>query len=244
MTSASLSQIIDFPECLRQHKQILVTTDDMNNSVFVLTNLLQALARNQSFRSKGKAMFVLLNQSYRSVSCLQMKSGLNLKPLKESSQLHFIDLVSDFDQFYSHGCFRIETFVSHLIGQVSWLFKDKNDSPYNILAIDDLSVLLALGMGLTQLHSLVQRLRFVCHKHGVCLLLQTTEFVDPDDDQLSRTVCFLKANSSLCLQITKLSTGYSRNVDGNLAITDYSKRMSERYVFKCTERTAKLTLSL
>jgi hypothetical protein len=242
--ATSLHQTIEFPECLRHHKQLLVTSDDLNNSVFVLNNLLQALARNSLFRSKGKAMFVLLNQSYLNLSCVQMKSGLNLKPLKESSQLIFIDLISDYGTFYSDGCFRSTQFAEHLLQQVDLHFKDKQDNEYNVLAIDDLSVLLSLGMSLPDLHLLVQQLRLLCHRHHVCLLIQTYQDGEQEDDQLDRAVLLLKANSSLCLQVNKLTTGYSKSVDGNLFVTDYLKNGSQRFLFKCTERTAKLTHSL
>lgn len=241
--SGTLYYTIDFPECLNRHKQMLVTSDDMNNSAFVINNLLQSLIRNASFRQNGRAMCVLLNQSYRNLSFIQMKCGHNLKALRDANQLRVIDVMAEFNQYFENKKFKFQVFAEHLLNQIDVMFYDRKHSNFSLLWFDDLSIFLSLGVTLKELHALVQRVRYVCKDNNVKLIIQTFRDEEQEDENLSRLILTLTANSSMRIHVNKLSSGYSKNVDGEIKIFDTIRNLNHRYLFKCHERLAKLTTS-
>ena len=238
--SNTLQQVINFPDCLQRHRQLLITSNDMNNSTFVLTNLLQGLARNSMFRSDGRAWFVLLGQSYLNFSCVQMKCGLNLKPFRDSGSLQFWEVLTTFGELCDRGRLSFDRFVRIFYDEFEVKFANRNSSTTSILVIDDLSALLSLGVSLVDMNTFIQKLRIRCAAHNVKLLIQSYQDDDQEDEQLARLLSLLKASSSLWMHVSKMETGYSKSLDGSLTITDQLANQQKRFLFKCTERTARL----
>lgn len=252
--ATNLAQVLDFSEAFRQHRMLLIASNDLGNSSFVLSSLVQSLARNPSFRAGGgRAWFVLFSQSYLNLSCVQMKCGMNLKPLRDAGGIGFFDVLSQFAEFTERSRFSWERFQQAFTEKLQAAFdpvdeksrpddKSRPDEqrPLRVICIDDLSCLLALGVSLKEVFQFLQRLRRHCRSNDIRLLVQTFQDEHLEDDRLTRLLAVLKADSSLWLQVSKLETGYSKHVDGTLQITDQLASQQKRYLFKCTERATKL----
>lgn len=255
--SQTLLTATNFPQFIRSPRSIVISSDDLNNSNFIINQFIQALAKgsNHSMQlasptknSGGKVFGVFLNQSYTSYSFIQMKCGNNLKNLKELNQFRCLDVISDLEQFLQQGdCeFNFIKFKAVLIGQLMDFFQLSNsdadsnaDSTTRVLIIDDITTLLSLNVRLNELANLTSFLRHFCSIHNISLIVQT--YADAARfDEAAKLNTYLNSIADLVLITSKLETGYSNKVDGNLKVKNYITNTELNYLFKSTERTTKL----
>lgn len=250
-----------FPQFIQNDsKCILISSDDLNNSNFVINQYVQALSKvsisslrlndaeqpTSSRQSSTSQMFgILLNQSYASYSAIAMKCGNNLKNLKERNRFRCLDVMGDLERFLVPDAGRNSTkrfdfgrFKTAVIQELTDYFKPDEDRT-KLLIIDDITSLLSLNVPLSDLVNFVRFLRHFCSLSNVTLLIQT--FVDPSRlEPLVKLDAYLNGVADLVLAVSKLETGYSNKVDGNLEIKNYIANTQQTYLFKSSERSTRL----
>lgn len=249
-----------FPQFVQSDsKCILISSDDLNNSNFIINQYVQALskvsisslrlsdAETQASRRTSQMFGIFLNQSYASYSFIQMKCGANLKNLKERNGFRCLDVLGDLERFLEPSTggraeakrrFDFGRFKTAVVQELTDYFKTDEDT-MKLLIIDDLTSLLSLNVRLGDLVYFVRFLRHFCSLRNITLLIQS--FVDPARlEQLVKLNAYLNGISDLVLSVSKLETGYSNKVDGNLEIKNFIANTQQSYLFKSSERSTRL----
>lgn len=245
-----------FPQFIQSDsKCILISSDDLNNSNFIINQYVQALSKvsisslrlneTQASGQTNQMFGIFLNQSYTNYSFIQMKCGNNLKNLKERNGFRCVDVLGDLEQFLKQPVdgrtgpiqFDFDRFKSVLVRELNDYFTE--GATTKLLIIDDITSLLSLNVPLNDLASFVRFLRHFCSVHNITLLVQT--FVDSTRlEPLVKLDAYLNAIADLVLTVSKLETGYSNKVDGNLEIRNYLINTQQAYLFKSSERSTRL----
>lgn len=252
--SQTILEVTKFPEFIkRTAKCILISSDDLNNSNFIINQYIRVLFKDSisSFNPiqdedtkernecKINQLFGLfLNQSYSNYSFIQMKWGNNLKNLKEQNLFQCLDLINDLDQFLDNSDqFDFDKFKKVLIKQLTDYFKANENT--KVLIIDDITTFLSLNVDLKNIVNFVNFVKFYCLDNNISLIIQS--FIGSDRlDPLIKLDTYLNSISHLVLLANKLETGYSNKVDGNLEIKNFVSNTKQTYLFKSTERQTKL----
>ena len=256
--SLALLTVTNFPELIKLNSRcILISSDDLNNSNFIINQYIQALSKGLTspLQSNQETMIfcLFINQTYTNYSFIQMKCGNNLKNLKERNVFRCLDVLSDLDQFMSKSedfkdksdmdnQFNFKKFETIFLNQLNDYFNDSEDKSkesLKVLIIDDITTLLSLNVELSQLINFLNHLKHYCSINKITLIIQS--FLDSIKlDQLVKLDAFLNSISDLVLLVSKLETGYSNKVDGNLRIKNFITNTQQSYLFKSTERITKL----
>lgn len=248
-----------FPQFIQgDSKCILISSDDLNNSNFIINQYVQTLSKvsisslrlgteaTQQASRKANQMFgIFLDQSYTNYSFIQMKCGNNLKNLKERNGFRCMDVLGDLEQFLEQpptggGQVRFDfaKFKSVAMRELNDYFKP-DEQTTKLLIIDDITSLLSLNVPLNDLVKFLRFLRHFCSLRNITLLVQT--FIDLARlEPLVKLNAYLNSVADLVLVVSKLETGYSNKVDGNLEIKNYTTKTQQAYLFKSSERSTRL----
>lgn len=256
--STDLSSLLDLPANFSNLKLITVTGDDLNNSSFVLHNLIQNKLRSLSASKSAASLpvrlvLILSNHSYLHYATVAAKAfGLNLKASKESGFLRVFDTLSELDRYTEQGSteekFCFERLASDVITLIEGEFQANQDQDSKLLTpcviIDDLASFLSFGVPLSELYRFITTLRCLSFKKNFCLIVQSNFDESSEDDDLRRLVLSTVVNSDVWLDCLKLETGYSQHVDGTLVLRDpkqkLSKEFERKFHFKTLDRNTKL----
>lgn len=254
-----LSLLLDLPNLFSTQNLVVITSDDLNNSSFLIHSLIQQKARLlRTQTSSGPLVLILLNQSYSHYSSVAAKSfGLNLKALKDTGRLKVIDVVKDIAKYMKkedEGSFDIEKVST----EVDSLLQDGNaiqPTGTATIMIDDISVLSSLGLQTTKIYSFLLWLRNLSlTRCPAVLIVQSTldgrseeeDHLEEEDTKWIQALHAMIASSQVYVNLQKLETGFSDKIDGSLFLHDYQRQstfckdLSIKYHFKSAERSTKI----
>lgn len=210
------------------NKFIIVTKDVTSDVNFVFCELLS------HYINKNYTV-VLLNfsQSYAHYNHMLLKSGVNVRQLKEKQQILAIDGLFEIenltkieaDNINQNTAFRDLFSGSGSDDSMQSLFnlinktvqKLASESKQFILFIDDVSTLLNLGINVTRIFSFIQYCRSLCFKDKNAQNVLLVGSVYEKEDLLSKKQndYFLHI-ADVKIQVEGLKTGYSKDVHGKV----------------------------
>ncbi|XP_013780637.1 elongator complex protein 6-like [Limulus polyphemus] len=245
-----------FLECeknLPKRKFILVTNDHRSDSSFVLHNMISLFLKNSC-----PVILVNIAQSFNHYHNVALKLGINLKKVVEEGKLLCVDglkllnaLIESY--FEEQNCLNnpfsfIMNCREHSLMELYLSIKKKVEMLDNsstkdlnfLILIDDFSNLQSLGASnievinfINYCHSLILR------KTGGCLVIGGS--VDFDDEDSHVLLNCISHSSDTCIQINGLLTGQSRDVDGEITVTEKSGKLSKKIMqFKVEEKSVRL----
>ncbi|XP_078254875.1 elongator complex protein 6 [Rhinoraja longicauda] len=192
-----------------------------------------------SFYLKGgcKVCFLGLQQSFNHYNLVAQKLGVNLSAAKEKGQLVFFEglrsaldvLLDDKPDGTLQGSSPLQflsspsTSLRSLYEFVCTSLSDANETTWKfpVLIIDDLSVLLSLGVTTENILDFMHYCRAtLCSKlqgNIVVLVHDTDDLGDEENDLMVKSLCYV---SHLILNAEALPTGYCKDIHGQLKITE------------------------
>lgn len=238
--SLELTQLLD----VSTSGLTLITTDNANNSSFVLPAILLAKVKEMRSLPAGSGgpaiVLITLDQSYTHfASVLARCFGLNLKTYKDNGQLVTLDLLKDLSHYLQDGKIVFDALEEDILKAVSSLGRS-NRSFSSLIIIDDISLLhTTLGVPHTRVYHLILRIwssisglkcHLVIQSHLFHLgeelgsfdsfekIAKHRETSTREESQLWSKECALiySLSSLACnwLNFYKLPTGYSINYNG------------------------------
>lgn len=244
--STDLFTLLDLPSKFSVYKLLLVTSDDLNNASFVVHSLLQSRLRTKATVNVNPVVtLITLNQAYSHYSTVAAKAfGLNFKSLKDDGKLVCFDLLSQLDQFSPNGQFDLKQFADSVVEHIVNSYADQATQQSPCVIVDDLTTFLSLGCSLQEVCRFVAVLRNLSFKHNLCLIVQLNLPQDPEDDDVIKLITWLNNACDVWLEINKLQTGFSQQVDGTIDVHDRRKLLSSQITrklhFKTADRNTKL----
>lgn len=236
--SLDLTQIID----LSRNGMTLITSDDINNSAFVVPTLLSSKVKQ--IRSHGQStvdspviILVTLNQSYAHFASVLARSfGLNLNTYRDSGKLVSIDLLKNLNDFITDGHFDFNLFRSKIMSSISLIPTTANVN--SLVIFDDISILhTVLSVDYKLIYHLFLQIwslmtSKMCHLIIQSHLLTLNEDIgdfnnlydlcqnDCNEENIIRLserklIFSLSSLSTNWLNFSKLQTGYSAQYNGS-----------------------------
>jgi hypothetical protein len=186
----------------------------------------------KSLHSKpSKVILVALNQTFNHYSIVGHKMGYALSTACEKEELIFIDclshVASDIKPVKSQKGRRNFSLdvprplqgLSRLIG--SLIDEGSDDQSQTIIIIDDLTVLISIGINISDIVSFLT----VCRQATNCDTIDRGSLVcfirvdsDVDDQEAMKLMLYLQHCCRLHVQLSGLSTGLSQSVHGNMLV--------------------------
>ncbi|XP_069778252.1 elongator complex protein 6 isoform X1 [Narcine bancroftii] len=220
------------PETCEQGISILLC-DKQTDGGFLVHHFL-------SFYLKGgcKVCFLGLLQSFNHYTLVAQKLGINLPAAREKGQLVFLEgLRSSLDvllgdeqdsllqkssplQFLSSPSATLQPLYQFICAAVLETSETTRTWKFPVLIIDDLSVLLSLGVTTENILNFMHYCTAtLCSKMkgNIVVLVRDTE--DLEDEENNSVVKSLSYHSHLILQTEGLATGYCKDIHGQLKIT-------------------------
>ena len=208
------------------HGTVLVSHCDVDGT-FLIHHFI-----GKSLQSKpSKVILVALNQTFNHYNIVGHKMGFALSTACEKKQLTFIDCLSHVTSAtkpiesqkgrwnFSLDMPRPLQTLSHLIA--SLIDEDSDDQSRPVIIIDDLTVLISIGLNISDVISLLTVCRQATHcdsnKRGslVCFVRIDS---DVDDHEARKLMLHLQHCCRLHVQLSGLSTGLSQSVHGNMLV--------------------------
>ncbi|RNA15925.1 elongator complex 6 [Brachionus plicatilis] len=191
---------------------------------------------SHSIRSNVKTIFVTLSQTLGHYKGVQAKLGNSTSlstSLSERSLVHY-DLLSKISQAYVEGKSDQIKIFDDLVDKVAAVVQQKDED--FILIIDDLCLACLNGVSekalfgfLAKIQSLSDKLCLVVYAQS---MLATRDFIND-----------LIYMSDLYFKIENLSTGYSKEIDGQMSVFRMNEDLNlrpQKYLYKVNERNVKL----
>ncbi|XP_076335366.1 elongator complex protein 6 [Tachypleus tridentatus] len=246
-----LNIFLQFEKNLPKRKFISVTNDNHSDSSFVLHNMIALFLKNSC-----PVILVNIAQSFNHYHNVALKLGINLKKVVEEGKLLCVDglkLLNNLIESYfeeencSNNPFSfimncrdhslMELYMS-IKEKVEILNKSATEDLNVLILIDDLSVLQSLGATNIEVIDFINYCNsLILRKTGGCLVVGGSTEVDDSDILLN----YLSHSSDKCIQINGLLTGQSREVDGEITVTETSDKLSKKIMqFKVEEKDVKL----
>ncbi|XP_075684917.1 elongator complex protein 6 isoform X2 [Rhinoderma darwinii] len=182
-------------------------------------------------RAGCNVCFVALAQSFSHYNIIAQKLGVNLVSARDQGQLRFLEGLRSYTRLLftdtpeTENPLRFLRTGSDLRPLYDFITAALTPSAGEqwkcpVLIIDDVSVLLSLGVTTLQVLDFIHYCRAsVCCKYQgvvVCLLQGDEGSEDAENDLLLKSLCH---QSSLILQVEGLVTGFCKDVHGELTIT-------------------------
>lgn len=224
-----------------RHRTILISKDFTNSGDFVFGNLLQHFGRREP---NTQILLVTLSHDWTNYSASSAKCGFNLRRSQNMGNIDVLNVMEKFLTNIEDGecgfnyCNYIMEQVYNFI-QKHTLYKPgetvtKTIKPVTVM-IDDLSILLTIGLQLNEIYRLVLSLDKMLRNrsedlepdHNGHLVIQTL-FTNlrakhskrPNDNNLNHLISNIENICDLCITLKPLDTGHSTRVDGTIKIVD------------------------
>lgn len=249
--STDLLNLLDLPSNFDVLKLVTISSDDLNNSSFALHSIIQSRVRSRSGRGGDSSgpflVLILINQSYFHYATVAAKAfGLNLKALKDKGDLLVIDLLTDFDKYQVESKFDFPSFSREVFNLIETRLQETSASSSPCVIIDDISSFLSLGVNTAEIYKFVSTLRSFSFKYNFSLVVQTNYV--PEEDDEDEDLKIIAQSSITCsdvwIHFSKLETGFSQQVDGNLVLHDLRRKLGgdflRKFHFKTLDRNTKL----
>ena len=212
-------------------QNILITESDADGS-FILHHLL-----SMYLKSKNNACVVGLLQSFTHYNNVAKKLSLSLADHKEAKHFVFVEALKHIsEQIITKSSGQVtstsdEEWIQYSVGNTHdalkglyfHIKKSLEDiilwkTKPTILILDDISVLLSLGVPVLDIVYFVQYLRQMVCKHNGCLAILCQGNKTGDDEEGKFLCKQLKYHSNLLFQVEGLQTGYCKDVHGEIGI--------------------------
>ncbi|XP_071854590.1 elongator complex protein 6-like isoform X2 [Apostichopus japonicus] len=217
--------------------------------------------------SQHKVIFVSLAQSFGHYNSVAQKFGTHIATAKGKGQLSHLDGLSFSLQLYHDGnmeesetgrpslftnCVQCRS-LRHLYDTVSSLVsshvRDSPSSPISVI-IDDLSVLMALGFHVQAIAEFIHycrvTLKTLTQSSGNLVSLVHNDIDVGDEDSLKLTNV-LSHQADILIQIEGLTSGFSKDVHGQMTIINRSlqhntpgRRKASSFHYKILDKTVSL----
>lgn len=209
-----------------ERRQFILISDWRTDGGFLIHHFL-----SDYLKSRRKVCFVALAQSFSHYNLIAQKLGVNLVSARDEGQLVFLEglksytslLFSQTPEADSHNPLRflrtgadLRPLYDFIYGALAPSAGEEWKSP--ALVVDDVSLLISLGVTPLQILDFIHYCRAgICHQlQGDVVCLVHREEEDEDGEVLLRALCH---QSGLILQAEGLTTGFCKDVHGQLTIT-------------------------
>ena len=176
-----------------------------------------------------------LSQSFYHYNSVAQKLGSNLTTAcNDTKNVHFIEglksLTACYDQSGSGNSCISNAFLKLINGDTGDILeyikssikdlqlKSTSSSHSPIVIVDDLSVLLAAGISTKDIILFYNGLHCIVSSPDINGSLITFTNLDTDDDELEEIWTFMSHSSSLRLNVAALSTGFCKDVHGQMKV--------------------------
>lgn len=243
-------------------QSILVSDFTSDDGAFLVHHFISYfLKKSPQCETKGKKHVCLVSftQSLNHYRCVAQKFGLNLRQLQENGSLAFVDglqflgkaIVRPRETTENNGKNPLAPALLQQPGNMKdfflylkSIFNSNEDETLPVVIIDNLAVLLSLGVPLSQLTAFYQCLRsYICvERRGSLVVYVNITEEDEREQLLLKHFCHM---SNCQLQIRGLSTGYCKDIHGELTATWYelsplAKHRSKMTQFKLLDKNVSL----
>lgn len=250
--NTDINQLLKLPSNFKKIKLMTITSDDLNNSSFAFMSILAAKLKSIRMLScqggssdvSNRIVLITTNESYSHYSSVAAKSfGLNLKTFRDDKRLIVLDLLTDLHMYLTtSGKLHLDKMIQIL---------DDEHQNGGLLMIDDISIFLSLGVSSADIFQMINYYKMISHQLEYSIVIQSysdaqNDSCEPQDEDLRTTVNSIISSSDVWIQLSKLSTGFSTNVDGVLKIRDFNSILDIRtsddlmYHFKTMDRNTKI----
>ncbi|XP_015929134.1 elongator complex protein 6 [Parasteatoda tepidariorum] len=245
----------------RKKQFVLAIKDSLSDLSFVFADFL-------SFYIKQDYPVILVNlaQSFHHYNYILLKSGINLKTLREQDKIIQIDVLGEAENVISCPADvvnNLQTLSSVVLNSSdSHCLKPLYESIETglksilklkpkqfILLIDEINVLINLGVPLKAIQLFIQRCFALCvNGTETAGLLLVGALQDGNDSESVKYVNFLSHICDIELHIEGLKTGYSKDIQGKMSVKTRDKAhgsfTNQKLFFKVEDKGAKyFTLS-
>ncbi|KAG9471895.1 hypothetical protein GDO78_022328 [Eleutherodactylus coqui] len=209
-----------------ERQQFILISGHETDSSFLLNHFL-----SYYLKAGCSLCFVALAQSFSHYNVIAQKLGVNLASARDQGQLLFLEglrsytqlLFTDTPETEADNPLRFLRTGSDLRPLYDFITAalmpsggERGKCP--VLIIDDVSLLLSLGVTTLQVLDFIHYCRAsVCSKYQgnvVCLLQGFEESEDADNERLLKSLCH---QSTLLLQVEGLVTGFCKDVHGEVS---------------------------
>lgn len=247
--------------CNSTDQKLIVATKDVKSDLnFIFSEILSYYIKNDF-----SVILVNLAQSSNHYNHLFLKSGINMRQLRDQQKFFIVDVLSDIEKVsvcsdphdnafgtlfsdpLSPDCLK-ELYLS--VKKSVDLLKSSDESRRYVILIDEISVLINLGVNLNSIEPFVQYcLSLVSNSPLTPHILFMGAVQELNDVQNAKLLNFLLHLSDVRIQIEGLKTGYSKDAQGKITFyvvnKETCKSHHQKMLFKVTEKGAKLlTLGL
>ncbi|XP_043921955.1 elongator complex protein 6 isoform X2 [Protopterus annectens] len=236
----------------QQQGKLVLLIDSNTDGSFLVHHHLSA-----SLKANRKVCFLGFAQSFSHYSSVAQKMGVSLAAAKEQGQLVFLEglkssleLLSAEDtaaekshplQFLSFPSADMKSLYDYVQSSLLQVVGSEWKEP--VLIIDDLSILLSLGLSTGHILDFIHYCRA-----SICLRLKGDMVAlvhsdDQQDEENELLVKWLHHQSSLVIQAEGLSTGYCKDIHGQVKITwreppqtAFGSDVTELYQYKLLDK--------
>ncbi|KAF8767985.1 elongator complex protein 6-like [Argiope bruennichi] len=245
------------------NKFLFATKDACSDLNFFFSDFL-----SYYLRKNYSVIIVNLAQSHSHYTHLLLKSGINIKVIRDSQKVAFVDVMleagnliestvetdsENTDLFNSLNNSSLDTHclkplyecIKKTIAKISALKPDGI-----IVFIDEISMLMNLGTSLLAVQPFVQQCFVLCSKFtDISANLVIGSFYDETDPENQKMVNYFTHMADIRIQVQSLKTGYSKDTDGKICFEVKNKKdctyIKQKLFFKIHDKGAKLlTLGL
>ncbi|KAG8181129.1 hypothetical protein JTE90_000781 [Oedothorax gibbosus] len=253
--SSDITSLLNLENDQKNKTFIFATKDSASDLNFFYSEILSFyLKRNYS------VIIVNLAQSYSHYTHLLLKSGVNLRSLKDQEKVVIVDLMAEAGSLIKNTASESSNIFQPLIsnGESVECLRPLFDSVKNavdklkpkgcVILIDDINVSTTLGVSLRAVQMFVKHLLLI-KMVGEPFRFLFGSFIDECDTENGKVRTYLNKLADINVHVEGLKTGYSKDTHGKITVgiknqSDCSCKQQTLF-FKVGDKGAKLlTLGL
>ena len=220
-----LNNFLNIKACENEQGSFIGVSESSTDGSFVIHHLL-----SRSLKNSAPVCFVALCQSFGHYNAISQKIGNNLASLRESNKLCFIEGLKLLGHMCCTDCDKGDN--SQCLTNTARVLKDvlqsvrskycelhKSNSQPPLVIIDNISILISLGFSVTDVVACCHYLQEFVHQEHLkkgSLILYTNNGRGDNDEQLKILWNWICHNASLTIEVSGLSTGYCKDVHGEV----------------------------
>lgn len=221
-------------DSLPRSKIVLITSDDVEGG-FLLHHFISMYVKQ-----KHPVCLVTLAQSYPHYVQAGLKMSSNLEKAKLEARLCHLDLMSIFLKSYlktessgkiNENLLRViqnpdtelkNIYLSIRSSLLELASKNANCDGPSLLVIDDISTLMSIGFSISALADFIHYLHVLCTSQNVLLVTVMPVMIEGDCRILLKILTYY---SDTVISVKGLSSGYCKDVHGDLHLTKKDNRL-------------------
>ena len=218
--------------------KLALVTERGSDSSFILHHFLSAYIKQGL-----NVCLVLFNQSFSHYNIIGNKLSVSLNKAKEQGQLVVIEGLKDVGSGLMGNAMDSIDFsgdknscLKALFSKIKTAYDGLSSSKPTLIIVDELSVLLSIGIATSDVYFLTKYLKSLTGDEGSVLM--TLHCANDDDaDTLSKQIQHL---SDLCVEVKGLQSGYCKDVHGEMAVItadNMGRRLCRRMQYRVLDKT-------